>query len=269
MEDHVAIKHELMRVAKKNLAIIKNGYYQLGDQDFLLDRIARVDYWPAAETKRFSASFFEKFDASHHGQIDLMAETTADACARLANQNPVALNFASARRPGGSFLTGTMAQEEDLCRRTTLYARLESGLQETEFYNEGLADSYYSDAMLYSPEVLIIRDSNFKLQSPVKTSIITCAAPNNSSPHGKDPERLAKVLVERIRNVLGLALYTGHRTIILGAFGCGVFNNDPEMVAEIFYKYLVGRKFCRYFDRVVFAIPAGPNLDTFSNMFSQ
>jgi uncharacterized protein (TIGR02452 family) len=59
---------------------------------------------------------------------------------------------------------------------------------------------------------------------------------------------------------------------VLGAWGCGVFRNDPEAVAEAFKSHLLSPRFMGAFDRVVFAIYArsekeAPNLKAFQQAF--
>ncbi|HVT71393.1 MAG TPA: TIGR02452 family protein [Trebonia sp.] len=67
-----------------------------------------------------------------------------------------------------------------------------------------------------------------------------------------------------------MAAAHGHRTLVLGAWGCGVFRNDPAVVATAFAGHLDRTR--GRFDRVVFAVydrRAGtPVLDAFRAVFS-
>ena len=49
-------------------------------------------------------------------------------------------------------------------------------------------------------------------------------------------------------------IHQQHRTLILGGWGCGVFQNDPQEVAGMFDSWLRHPDFSGYFEDVVFAI---------------
>jgi uncharacterized protein (TIGR02452 family) len=73
---------------------------------------------------------------------------------------------------------------------------------------------------------------------------------------------------ERVNRVLGVAALHGHEVLVLGAWGCGVFRNDPGMIAELFHQAIVGR-FRGAFRRVVFAVldPTGETIGSFEQEF--
>jgi uncharacterized protein (TIGR02452 family) len=190
------------------------------------------------------------------GFIEIVDQTTTQACA----ESSLALNFASATNPGGGWLRGAAAQEEDICRKSTLFGSI--SLAE-DFYNLDRNKLLYTDAFIYSPKVLIIRNEDFSLTIPRETAIITCAAPNNSPGH--DPELLTLIFMRRIMNLLGAAVNFDHRHLVLGAWGCGAFANDPELVATVFKTILCDGNFAKCFDRITFAIPSGPNLKIFQD----
>lgn len=165
-----------------------------------------------------------------------------------------ALNFASAKFPGGGFLTGAMAQEESICYRTTLYGSLSNQTKAYEYSRNHLNNGLYSTWAIYSPNVRIIRDKdmNFILDR-LKFSAITCPAPNRSIYKG-DIREVNKALYERCKLILEIAALNNENNLVLGAFGCGVFKNNPQDVAEIFYKLLVEEEMMYYFDNIEFAI---------------
>lgn len=157
--------------------------------------------------------------------------------------NIIALNFASARKPGGGFLNGAMAQEESIARASTLYPCL---IKEKKFYNyhNNHNSPLYSDKMIYSPEVLILRNDNGQLiDEPVKCSFITSAAVNSkiALKRGIAKEQIYSAMENRIDKILQVSILEKADVLILGAFGCGVFGNNPEDIAEIFYKKLCSR----------------------------
>lgn len=172
-----------------------------------------------------------------------------------AGLEPVALNFASARSPGGGFLGGSRAQEESLCRSSALHACL-VGRRYYEHHARS-RDALYSDWMIYSPGVPVFRaDDGPLLAAPWTCAFITAAAPNVKALQANDPRRLAEVPAatrRRIDRVLALAARAGHPGVVLGAWGCGAFGGDAEVVAGLFYEALTG-PFAGTFARVVFAV---------------
>lgn len=182
--------------------------------------------------------------------IEVINEKTGRAAQRLANKNVVALNFANACNQGGGFLGGAKAQEEDLCRCSGLYPCLKS---KPQFYNDNIRkdDRYYTDNILYSPKVPFFRgDDNVLLEEPFTASIITAPAPNMWGMK-IDEKLLYTTIRRRAYKVLQVAAENGHKTLILGAWGCGAFSNDPKMVANIFKGVL---KEVPVFEYVCFAV---------------
>jgi uncharacterized protein (TIGR02452 family) len=187
-------------------------------------------------------------------RIQVTNETTAQAALRLeahGKTNIVALNFASARNQGGGFLSGAMAQEEDLCRASGLYPCLKS---KPVFYNENILcdDCYYTNNIIYSPNVPFFRDeNNLFLENPFTLSIITSPAPNLNGAQNVDKKKVAEILASRMDRILSVAASHGHLTLILGAWGCGAFGNDPADVAELFKSALI---VLPAFEHVCFAV---------------
>ncbi len=184
-------------------------------------------------------------------------ETTMTAAQRLirAGHRAVALNFASARHPGGGFLNGAQAQEESLCRSSGLYACL-AGNPMYEFHN-ARSDPMYSQYAIYSPDVPVFRsDDGALLADPFLCSFITCPAANAKIVLERSPSRrlaVRQAMAERICRVLTIAAVHGHLSLVLGAWGCGVFGNDASEIAELFRKALAG-EFQGAFSQVVFAV---------------
>lgn len=186
--------------------------------------------------------------------IEVNNETTSQAAARLlanGHKDIVALNFASGINQGGGFLAGAIAQEEDLCRCSGLYPTLKS---KPEFYNQNiLNDSYlYTDNIIYSPNVPFFRDDhNVLLEESFPLSIISAPAPNLRGADDIDHVMLAITIFNRAERVLRVAARHEHKTIILGAWGCGAYGNDSELIADIFKEALVNTP---YFEHVCFAV---------------
>ena len=191
--------------------------------------------------------------------FEVTGESSLEAARRLAALGPVAvLNFASARNPGGGYLNGAQAQEEALCRASALYTCV---LRAREFYDHHRAhrDPFYTDRVIHSPAVPVFRDDRGRLlDDPYSAGFLTAAAPNAGVVRRTAPERTAELpaaLAIRAERVLETAAAHGYRRLVLGAWGCGVFQNDPEQVAGAFRALLAdGGRFAERFDHVVFGV---------------
>lgn len=178
------------------------------------------------------------------------------------------LNFASYKNPGGGFLKGSMAQEECLCQESNLYNIL---IQFKEkFYEPNqkrLNKGLYNNNLIYTPNVLF-----FKNNKTLTCDVITCAAPNKKvakERYNMSDNIIYKTMEDRIDHILYSAYKNRIDCLILGAFGCGVFSNDPKDVATIF-KNLLETKYNKIFKKVVFAIPnqnRNNNYKIFYNVF--
>lgn len=160
-----------------------------------------------------------------------------------------ALNFADAYTPGGLVFEGEVTQEEDICRCSNLYESLVKPECLADYYefNKKLNTSAFSDRVIYSKNVALIREStNYTLlDEPVLCDVITCPAPIGGR---SDYET---VMEQRIRAILSVAAEMGSDTLILGAYGCGAFGGDANVVGRLFAKVLCEFK-C--FDRIVFSV---------------
>ena len=167
---------------------------------------------------------------------------------------PVVLNFASALHPGGGFLHGARAQEESLVRASGLFPCIHESPMYA--YHERQRDAMYSDYAIYSPDVPVFRRENGTLlDEPFCCTFITCAAPNVYAMPDRDERRkeINAALTRRVDRVLRIAATHGHDTLVLGAWGCGAFGNDPSAVAGMFHDALTG-DFSGRFSTTVFAI---------------
>jgi uncharacterized protein (TIGR02452 family) len=194
--------------------------------------------------------------------FEVVNETTLHAARRLREGEPsarvLALNFASARHPGGGFLKGSQAQEESLARASGLYACIVQFRQMYEA-NARFPSCLYTDHMIYSPDVPVFRDDvDTLLERPYPLSFVTAPAVNVGALRRNEPDALRQVepvMVSRMEKVLSLAVVHSHDVLVLGAWGCGVFANDPERVAGWFHRHLTGEGAFRcVFRKVVFAV---------------
>ncbi|NOV00592.1 TIGR02452 family protein [Paenibacillus planticolens] len=166
------------------------------------------------------------------------------------------LNFASAKNPGGGFLNGAMAQEESLAASSGLY---ETQLRNESYYkaNRACGTMMYTDYAIYSPDVVFFRNQQFGLlERPVTASVLTLPAVNFGQVllKGEDPLEAERLMKDRMRLALAIFAQKGDKNLILGAYGCGVFRNDPVKVARWWRELLVDEGLGFLFSVIRFAV---------------
>lgn len=166
------------------------------------------------------------------------------------------LNFASAMHPGGGFLNGAMAQEESLAASSGLYRTL---VRHEGYYaaNRACPSKMYTDNAIYSPDVVFFRDERFQLlPEPVTASVLTLPAVNYGQVllKGEDRDQAQRVMKNRMRLALAIFAHRGDRRLILGAYGCGVFRNDPVRVADWWHELLEEEGLGTRFSDIRFAV---------------
>lgn len=202
-------------------------------------------------------------------QFETVNGTTLEAARTLVADgfNPVALNFASARHPGGGFLGGARAQEESLCRASALYACINGNpMYRDHAHTSG---GFYTNYAIYSPAVPVFKDDEGELlDAPYLCAFVTSPAVNVGAIRDGEERLVRDEMRERVEKVLTLMAGHGHDAAVLGAWGCGVFKNDPEAVAELFAKALRGR-FAGCFAKAVFAVLDSSDERRFIGPFEQ
>ena len=273
----MASRKNRKQIAQETVAILESGTYRLPDQTEI--SIAEQLDFAKSHTKVYTPEELDevvKQTATHNRDFNTewIVEncTTFAGCRALLETDPeddvLCLNFASAKNPGGGFLNGSQAQEESLSRASGLYACI---APMCDYYdaNRACGTAFYTHHMIYSPKVPVFRDDEDRLiDQPWLTSMITAPAVNAGAVSRNEPKRRAKIaskMLERIKRVFAVALLHGHESLVLGAWGCGVFKNDPVEVAEWFHYHLgKGGDFYRAFRRVHFAVlDRTKNLDNY------
>jgi uncharacterized protein (TIGR02452 family) len=258
-------RNERARIAAETVQILSAGSYAApsGKTVSILPELNHS----INESRLFSPGQLAKIaavESARHAtpRIRVINCTTLSAAQKLhtayGEERIGLLNFASARNPGGGFLSGSQAQEESLARASGLYASLN---RMTDYYqaNRWSKSALYTDHMIYSPRVPVFRDDTDRLlDEPWSVSMITAPAVNAGVVRSREREnvgRIREVMSRRIAYVLALAAHHGHDALVLGAWGCGVFANDPREVTELFAGYLLGQgQYSQAFAEVVFAI---------------
>lgn len=202
------------------------------------------------------------------GRVEVSRRRTFEAAVEIRKKHSKAriavLNFASATNPGGGVKEGSGAQEECLCRCSTLYPALDQRRMWDGYYapNRAAGDRLHTDACIYTPGVVICKtdeDLPRRLDPGdfVTVDVITCAAPDlrptrDGAPVQISKDGLSQLLLRRARHISHIAAANNVDALVLGAFGCGVFRNDPRMVANAFFMAL--EEYRNRFDLIEFAI---------------
>lgn len=204
------------------------------------------------------------------------ADTFEAAAAVLSPTTRVCvLNMASDRRAGGGWLNGASAQEEALCRRSTLAFTLDPfGMRASGVPASAAIDVHYPlrpYEAVYSPDVLVFRAPDFSpLALSFKVDIVSMAAQRNPSVRNGNyvDDRIMRRKIDMLLRVPHACGFEG--TLILGAFGCGAFHNPPDRVA-FFFKEAID-KYGGYYERIIFAIydpgRTTGNYEAFSDVFT-
>ncbi len=212
---------------------------------------------------------------------------TYEAAAGYRGQHVAVHNFASASNPGGGVVNGASAQEECLCRCSGLYFSLNTPAMWDGFYqpHRDAHDPIHNDDIIYTPDVTVFKTDTAMPQLMPESDwydvdVITCAAPNlRNIPSNKyntgdgnknviigDKDLLA-LHEKRLRRILEVALSENCDTIILGAFGCGAFQNNPEVVAQANRNVI--KDYLHAFKNIEFAVYCSPRDESNFKIFER
>jgi uncharacterized protein (TIGR02452 family) len=220
-------------------------------------------------------------------KVVVSAKRTFEAASAYKGMRVAVLNFASASNPGGGVVKGANAQEECLCRCSDLYFCLNIDENWNKFYapHRNAKNPLHNDDIIYTPNVTVFKSdtANPKLMPEnewYNVDVITCAAPNlrekpsnpfNIGDGAKSVKITDKELQElhekRLSRILDVAVANGVETIILGAFGCGAFSNDPNVVAKASQNVL--KNYLHDFKNIEFAVYCSPRDDSNFRIFSR
>lgn len=244
---NVALKHSVSELEQAIFFPEKNVKVIIGEQMRLRHGLP-VDEIPVKVTNK--DTFSAALDMSRYSSLGEIA----------------VLNFANPVNPGGGVKYGAMAQEEDLCRKSTLYVSLKSE-SVSEFYqfHKKECDCFSSHSIIVSPNVEVFRSyNNDLLPYTFSVAVISCAAPifDGTKKKSYSYDEYTSLLYERIMSILSICEKMGYTKLVLGAWGCGSFSNDPKLMAKLFYKALC--KFNGAFKEIEFAVFGGAiNFDSF------
>ena len=239
------------------LSILEKGWYRLGMKKVLLklsreQREAADVYLPEDIRKICASKDFPHVhvigrcvygceNADSFGVARKRTEQLSYDPDRGDEKPVLVLNLANPVNPGGGVRRGAKAQEEDLCRKSSLLVSLESDEAAAYYrYNRALNTYMGSDALIIHPQVEILKDENGDLlPETAVAAVMTCAAPMlRYGSESMTREQYEEMMYRRITGMLKTAAFLGYRHLVLGAFGCGAFRNDARIVSDIFYRAL-------------------------------
>lgn len=193
--------------------------------------------------------------------VSIIRGRTLETARKLRETYPdktvAVLNFASGVNPGGYVLKGSSAQEEALCRLSTLYPCLIADNCKKYYQLHRMSlDPRSTDSILYLKDITVFKADNsthalLEEKDWYNVDVITCAAPSLNRIKMSDQE-LYGYHVKRGVHILTVAAHEKVDFLVLGAFGCGAYKNNPTIVAKAYKSILP--MFKGYFEEIVFAI---------------
>lgn len=273
-------KEKLIDVYRETIQVCQDGEYKgpTGELVYLgtcNGQFGWVRPGVASQGMNFAGSSEGEKDGSVSTEFDVLNMDTVYAGEQLLKDgyNPAVLNMASQWRPGGGVERGTTAQEESLFRRSDLCMTLDP-----------LKNFYYpfryDDLAIYCGGTKFFRgleaDGCPFLEKPIQLSVITVPAYKLERYQRENlPGNWNQRMTAKVMKILDVALEFGHDAIVLGAFGCGAYNNPNRKVAELFKRILSDGVYANRFRKVVFAVmdnhPEDPhgNYAVFSEVFAK
>ena len=281
-EENVAVFQDTEHWCKTNQRLIEGIAKSIVGQKLILE-------WEGVEDA-FQGKALEKNRYKDVAKVVVSKKRSYEAASAYQGKRVCVHNFASATNPGGGVTKGSSAQEECLCRCSTLYFCLNTDITWSGFYgpHRAMQDPIHNDDCIYTPGVTVIKtDETIPQIMPEKdwhsVDVITCAAPNlrenpSNQMNSGDGQTAVTLSYEeqitihekRLRRILDVAVAAGEEVVILGAFGCGAFQNDPQAVATAASNVLAD--YLHAFETIEFAVYCSPrdkrNYDIFKRVIS-
>lgn len=279
---------------KYNVAVFEDTKNKCKNDEFLkriiADSINFQHFY--TETEKININYNDKIKNNDYN-IEFQKQKTIESALHYLNSDNgskiAILNFADWTLEGGWVNEGLKTQEESICRCTTLYQNLINDNVKDYYeihtnkcggkdeHNKARAEA--NNDLIYSPKVQIIKDdvNDWNVKDLEKNtnrliSVITCAAPWNYNRKTFTNDQIYNFHYSKAKRILDVAINDNVDIIILGAYGCGDFHNNPEYVAKAYKKVLIDDGYQKYFKKVVFAIPIinsdSTNYDAFYNVFN-
>ena len=262
----IKVAHDTVNISKKREYLNNSGQKQIFTTKYLPKTISNQKDLTAITVKNLELIPVPQTSVDP-SKINVLNEGTVEAIMRLSKtcqeETIGILNFASAHSPGGGFLNGSVAQEECLCYCSELYTQQAN----QEYYEiNKIKNKFYTDTMIFS-QTNFFKDAKYKfLDAPINVLVITCPAVNmriaGNTKEAKD------AMKNRMRKILNAFAIAGVKNIVLGAYGCGVFKNDPVDIATAWKDLLITEKYINFFETVSFSIIGNKNLEPFKKIIN-
>lgn len=272
---------------KDNIETFEDTQWLYKTNQRLMEAVAKSSRGQQVIHSRLQYIGFADRTYAHPAKIVVSPKRTLEAAApyAYAGKKVCILNFASATNPGGGVTRGSSAQEEAICRCSTLFPNLNEQETWNIFYepHRRQHNPLHNDDCIYTPGVMVFKsDTDYPQLLPEEkwysVNVLTCAAPNlrekpnNSMNFGDGDaavyisrEELQALHEKRMRKVLEIAVCKGNEVVILGAFGCGAFRNPPMVVAQAMKR--VVQEYRKNFETIEFAIYCSPRDDANYRVF--
>ena len=267
-EENIEIFTDTMNICKNNTIVQTNIKNSISNQQIILEKDTVPD---GSKIKRFETP----------AKIIISRKRSLEAAQAYDSSNKICvMNFASATNPGGGVEKGSRAQEECLCRCSTLFPCLKDKTAWETYYKPHriMNNPVHNDDIIYTPKITVIKtDTSYpKLMSENKwytVDIISCAAPNlreNPTNTFNDCDGDKQIFLsneeqknlhsKRDKRIFDVAVQNKVDVLILGAFGCGAFRNNPKVVSKVMIS--LAKEYQYAFKVIEFAIYCKPHEDS-------
>ena len=257
-EDRIKVFHETIDCVKNGFFINKNGDKVSIPTTFDGLSVDNTTYYDEDITKLIDFDKLPKKETKIT-VVNMDCIYAAQELIRLG-RNPVVINNASFKRPGGGVEVGSGAQEENIFRRSNLFESLyRFSFRLAKDHGLPIEEKQYPLPLrygaIYSPNISVFRggeDVDYAfLDENYVMDFITIAAIKHPA---VIDETYAEIMKGKIRMMLNLGLHWENDSIVLGAFGCGAYGNPPEFVSSLYKEVLSEDNYKDKFENVVFAI---------------
>ena len=239
----------IIRGEVKNIGVFKDTLKQIEER-----------YSPRDVQVKFYNDDLEAPEKNSGVPITLVRGGTVNTGYSYADKERVAiLNFADAMKYGGWVENGAQTQEENICRCTNLHPVLGKSDADKNYYAPNKKNvletgfELYTNRLIYAQGITVFKDdTSYENVAPRKLDVITCPAPKEAL----KSDFALRLYEDRMEQIVLSAVENGADCIVLGAWGCGAFAQDPKVVAQAFAEVL--NVYNGYFKRIVFAIKSTP-----------
>lgn len=266
----------LKKVAQENIEISSVGYYKTNKNNktaITLPDTEESTFISENNIKKMTLPSKTYDDTKISLLNELVVKTIFDCSKNIKESEIGVLNFASGVQPCGRFLAGDMAQEESLAYSSNLYEKLSSEKVQI-YYKSNLDVNSYANTnnMIIGDTVFFRNEKQQFILNPIKIKVLTSPAvylhrvQDTKEQLSDSPKNIMK---KRMRYILTVFANNNCKTIILGAFGCGVYKNKPKDISDNWFELLENEGYKKYFENIIFAINGSKRKNSNYDIFYQ